>query len=256
MHLSPSQLYKLFSCEAAWGFKYVDKVPEKVGASLFIGHCFDIMTNQIISALNADIPVDGIETMWETIWSDSISSYTLNAEEDDLDRLYNVGIEWSHIFLRDYAPRLVGSMPQPVLDFEINGIQVKQRADFLMPSRVIDIKTASKSPSKSFDGTYAMSEYHKLQLISYAIGAIKQGYDILFVENIIAVKTKTPKLVSVILEVTPEELDYVSKQYEVAYYKTQNHNNVFLANRLNPMCSRKSCSYWNLCEEKYGGKVR
>jgi len=151
---------------------------------------------------------------------------------------------------------LVGALVQPDLGFDLEGVTIQQRADFLLPDKVIDIKTASKSPSRNPNGGYMMSEYHKLQTISYAIGAIRQGYDILLVQTIIAVTTKEPKIVCAVTEVIPEELEYVTNLYKMAAYKTENHGGFLIANRMSMMCSRKHCSYWNLCEEKYGGIVK
>ena len=257
MHLSPSQLYKFLNCEASWGFKYIDKIPEKVGLSLLYGHCFDVLTNQVVHSLNAGIEVSSgdVEELWESAWYSEFEKYEVQPD-DDVDFLYNNGIELSQIFLEEYASTLIGAEIQPDLSFDMDGYRVEQRADFLLPTSVIDIKTAAKTPSRDGDGKYIMSAFHKMQTLSYAVGAIRRGHDILVVETIVGVKNKKPKIVRTQVEVTPEELDFIIKQYEVVSYKVKNHNNVLTANRLSMMCSRKNCSYWNLCEEKYGGKVK
>ena len=127
----------------------------------------------------------------------------------------------------------------------IGGVKVSGYVDLLyIEGRIID----SKSALKPFKG---VSHDHRLQLTSYvmitpaASGACRLDT---------VTKGKTVNLIQKSFVFNDKDRHYAETIYPMVQDSIR--DGIFLLRRGSPLCSRRFCGFWNLCEKEYGGSVR
>jgi len=127
----------------------------------------------------------------------------------------------------------------------IGGVKVSGYVDLLdIEGRIIDSKSALK-PLKG------IAHDHHLQLTSYvmitpaASGACRLDT---------VTKGKTVSLIQKSFFINEKDRHYAETIYPMVQDSIR--EGIFLPRRSSPLCSRRFCGFWNVCEKEYGGSVR
>src|SRR5579872_2199296 len=127
----------------------------------------------------------------------------------------------------------------------IGGVKVSGYVDLLdIEGRIIDAKSALK-PLKG------IAHDHHLQLASYvmitpaASGACRLDT---------VTKGKTVSLIQKSFFINEKDRHYAETIYPMVQDSIR--EGIFLPRRSSPLCSRRFCGFWNVCEKEYGGSVR
>jgi hypothetical protein len=67
------------------------------------------------------------------------------------------------------------------------------------------------------------------------------------------VRTKTPQLIQQNHQVTPEDIRHTQIMYPLAQEGMR--SGLYAPNRNSMFCSRKSCAFWQACQQEFGGEV-
>jgi hypothetical protein len=149
------------------------------------------------------------------------------------------------LYQRDIAPRVQPLVVEGEYFTEIGGVKVTGIVDLIdAEGRVIDTKTAAKSPS-------GIQPDHRLQLISYDLLA-PESRGLVRIDTL--VKSKTVKIVSQSGEIGPGDVLYAERMYSMAQDAIR--DGIFYPRRASNLCSRKYCAYWRRCEGEFGGEVK
>jgi len=196
--------------------------------SMLYGTCFDEVVNKLILSINnPDIGIPDNDTIfewWEACWNRNIDDHVIpdGKTDKDVQEMYDNGIQLSQRFVHEYAEYLEMSVSQPDLSFDLDGIKIVQRADIILGTTIIDMKTAARSPSKNKStGEFEISPYHKVQLNSYVLGARSRGIEVDSIATIVGVRTKEPKIIPIFQDVRETELDFVRNLYKSVNNKVE-----------------------------------
>ena len=130
------------------------------------------------------------------------------------------------------------------VDGKIGGVLVRGRVDLIDDQgRVIDLKTAAKSPS-------GVPHRQRVQLATYkklVPGCFGEA------QVITVVKNKTPKVVTTTATAGQADEEMIESLYPLAQEGMR--SGLYYPNRESFLCSRRRCSYWAACEKEFGGTV-
>ena len=108
---------------------------------------------------------------------------------------------------------------------------------------IIDFKTGAKKPSE-IAPDYKRQVTTYTQLMPGASGKVATHT---------LVRTKTPQLIKQAYTVTPEDIRHVQVLYPLVQEGMR--SGLYTPNRNSMFCSRKSCAFWQACQEEFGGEV-
>jgi CRISPR/Cas system-associated exonuclease Cas4 (RecB family) len=257
--LSPSSVNTYAGCGARWWYRYVGKEKEATTGNLAVGSAVhhSVMSNLAEKIESKqDLPLAGAIALFREEWVNLVRGESRNRfgyvsepvafrEDEDPAELMAMGEKLVQLYIEQACPSIEPASIEREVWGTIGGVQVKAFVDILdVHGKVIDLKTAAKSPSK-------ISSDHALQLTTYKALMPDEASGECEIHTV--TKTKAPALHKMPFTVGPEQLRYAEVMYPAAQFGIK--KGVFLAQRGNYLCSRKYCSFWRQCESDFGGKV-
>lgn len=244
--LSPSQVRTFLDCGARWWFKHGLKLPDPRTSKLALG----IAVHEAVAEnfrqkveSKRDLAQTGVVALFRGAWA-RLKSETIFDQDEDPAELGDLGDVLVTKYMDEAAPFIEPAAVELEVAGEINGVAARGIVDVLdVEGRVVDVKTAAKSPS-GIDPGYRFQVATYAQLAPGATGAAR--LDTL-------VKAKTVKLVEQSFQVTGADLLATSVLYPLAQEAMR--SGLYLPNRASNLCSRHNCPFWRRCEEEYGGEV-
>src|SRR5579862_3305297 len=223
--LSPSQVSQFLNCPAKWMFRYLLDLKESGTAATALGRAFHetIAHNFRQKAETADdLSVAECLDCFRKALGPQLEEAKLQKGEHPME-LLELGETMVTKYIEDAAPL--------VRPLAIEG-------------RIIDAKSALK-PLKG------IAHDHHLQLTSYvmitpaASGACRLDT---------VTKGKTVSLIQKSFFINEKDRHYAETIYPMVQDSIR--EGIFLPRSSSPLCSRRFCGFWNVCEKEYGGSVR
>jgi CRISPR/Cas system-associated exonuclease Cas4 (RecB family) len=165
------------------------------------------------------------------------------AAREDVEGLKASGLQLAGKYLREAAPSIQPLAVEVPVCGEIAGVRVRGIVDILdADGRIIDVKTASRKPSK-------ISGDHAFQLATYTALLDPSVSGETRIDSLVS--TKDPQLVQI--EHTPGKSGrrLVERMYPLVAEGIA--NGLFIPNRASTLCSY--CPYRSECEAEYGGAI-
>jgi putative RecB family exonuclease len=243
--LSPSQATTFLNCSARWWFKYGAGLPDPKSGSLVRGlavhktieHWFRLVLEG--AAPDVEDMREPYDAAWELLSEDASFS-----TDDDADELKRSGAGLLRKYLEEVAPEIRPAALEQQVVGEIGSVKVRGYIAIVeVDGRIVDVKTAAKSPSGiASDYAFQLATYR--QLLPRANG--KARLDTL-------VATKTPKLVKIEYEVTGADQRLTANLYPRV--REGIREGLYFPNRNSNLCSRKYCNFTEACCREFGGCV-
>lgn len=253
--IRPSQIGTFLDCSAKFRFQAIDKIKTPKALALAFGSAIhrplevnfkqkintrqDLPTEQMIDEFSAAFEVETQEV------EPSAFLETGKGETKDL------GVRMISIYHKTMSPkiqplhtelRFEGKINEAETDLEVI---LSGQIDLIDSSHtLIDHKTSSRTPS-------AIGEGYVLQQTSYKLLAETNGVDIIDNRIDYLIKKKQPEVKS--FRVEPQK-SFLFNILSVLIQSVKNET--YVPNRTSMLCSRKWCSFWMICEQKYGGRVK
>ena len=245
--LSPTGVNQYLSCSFRWYAKHVLKVPDPKTGSTLLGSAVDrALTENFREKIETkcDLPLAGVRAIYLKTWDDLNPEAEFHRDEDPGQlRLEGEGL--TMLLMDRWAPTIEPAAVQLKVSGPIGGVPVRGYIDLLdVDGRVIDLKTAKKTPSE-------ISSDYRFQVATYARLLPREATGIGMVAT--AVRNKTPKIVEHTFQIDASDVASVERLYPIVQQSIR--KGVFLPNRSHFMCSRRYCSAWRVCEKEFGGKV-
>lgn len=240
--LSHTSIMMYLRCPAQYFFRYIEGIKMPPTGAVVFGIAFDrtISYNYEKKILSGE---DEHEDVLTDFFAEEYEAGMKEVEEkvDEKD----IGVQ----LVREYRKSIsVMTSPKSVQcgyerDFEavtITGIVDLQTTD----GKIVDVKTSRYQTS-------GITATQRIQLGTYAfltdsanaIGEIHLG-----------VVSKTPRVLVLREVITSEDIRLALSIAQAVYRGIQ--SGVFPPNRTSFACSRRTCGYWRLCEQRFGGRVR
>jgi CRISPR/Cas system-associated exonuclease Cas4 (RecB family) len=193
-----------------------------------------------IAGLTLD--AEAITDEWDEIW-DEVCEGAEFAAHENIEALKASGAQLAGKYLREAAPQIQALAVEVPVSGEIAGVKVRGIVDILdAEGRIIDIKTASRKPSK-------ISGDHAFQLATYATLLADSVSGKTRIDSLVS--TKDPQLVQI--EHTPGESGrrLVERMYPLVAAGIE--NGLFIPNQASALCSY--CPYKQECAHEFGGVI-
>ena len=208
--LSPSQASTFLVCSAKYRFKYVLDLPDPAAGGAVRGRAVHKAVEYYMRAKIAGLELDSeaITDEWEEIWDEACEGAEFAAHEN-IEALKSSGAQLAGKYLREAAPAIQPLAVEVPVSGEISGVKVRGIVDILdSDGRIIDIKTASRKPSKISGG-------HAFQLATYATLLADSVSGETRIDSLVS--TKDPQLVQI--DHTPGESGrkLVERMYSTPY---------------------------------------
>ena len=245
--LSPSSLNTYNACSAKWFYRKVLQLPETRGAALGLGTAVHeaILLGNFKEKIHTgeDLPVVQVKQLFRDAMFRELDSIVLAPGESAGD-LMETGEAAVEVFMMNAAPAIQPSYVERPVSGAIGGVPVRGFIDLMdSDGAIIDIKTAGKKPS-------GFPVDHRVQVTSYTMLASdasgKARLDTL-------TKTKTVALHSQTIDIGAADRKHAEKLYSITM--DQMNSGLVKPSRGSFTCSRKYCSFWERCEDEFGGKV-
>lgn len=252
-HLSMSQMNMFLRCPYQYYCRYIQgfRVPPR--SALTLGASFHksiAMNYRQKYQSKVDLPLGDVLDAFSTVFDD-MSKETEWQKGEDSGQVKDTGIQTLSLY-------------QPAIAREVHPIEVEQRFSMTFKNRdysfvgvvdlvdetpkIIETKTTSKTPSEA-------KVEHKLQTVAYSAGhraRTKQKEEGVRIDY--AVVKKEPGIVSYPVVVEQSDIEYFLKLMDSVARGIENE--IWIPNRMQILCSRRWCGFWNECEKANGGRVR
>ena len=244
--LSPTSLNCFLECSAKWWYRKVLQLPETRGAALGLGTAVHQALGENFRQkieTKEDLPTEGVTALFVDAMAAQLDEIVLQPDES-ADELKQLGENLVRVYMDQAAPSIEPAAVEMPVEGLIGDVPVHGFIDIMTAvGDIIDIKTASKKPA-------ALSADHRLQLTTYAMLAADASGK---VRRDALAKTKTVSLTSMSLEISDADRKLTTRLYSIA--RDQMRAGMVMPNRGSFLCARKYCSYWQRCEDEFGGKV-
>jgi CRISPR/Cas system-associated exonuclease Cas4 (RecB family) len=177
-------------------------------------------------------------------WMEQVPQTMFTSEESQGD-LRRLGERLVAKYMGEVAPKVEPIAVELDVQGEISGVSVRGRVDVLdVEGRLIDFKTASRRPScVSPDHAFQLATYQ--QITPGASGLVR-------IDSL--VKIQAAQIVQ--QAYTVSKLDIRATQVLYPMAQKAMGTGMYCPNRQSLLCSHKHCSFWEHCEEEFGGRVR
>jgi CRISPR/Cas system-associated exonuclease Cas4 (RecB family) len=244
--LSPTSLNTFMDCSAKWYYRKVLQLPETRGAALGLGTAVHEALGENFRQkieTKEDLPTEGVTALFVDAMTRQLDQITLEKDES-ADELKQLGETLVRVYMDQAAPRIEPAAVEMPVEGFIGDVPVHGFIDILTTDGdIIDIKTASKKPA-------GISADHRLQLSTYAMLAPQASGK---VRRDALAKTKTVTLTQASMEVTPADRKLTTRLYSIA--RDHMRAGLIIPNRGSFLCSRKYCSFCDVCSADFGGAV-
>jgi RecB family exonuclease len=244
--LSPSAVNCFAQCEARWYYRKVLQLPETRTAALGLGSAVHrTLAENFRNKLEGfdDIPWAGLRPVFLEALAEEFETVTF-ADDDDTEDLRQSGETMVRVYLEQAAPLIEPAAVELPVEGAIGSVPVRGVIDLLTADgTIIDLKTSARKPS-------GISGDHRLQLTTYAMltpGASGVGR----IDTL--TKTKTVALHSQTTEVSMADRKHAERLYSITL--DQMRTGLIKPNRGSWCCSKRFCSFWETCQDEYGGTV-
>jgi putative RecB family exonuclease len=244
--LSPSQLDKWRDCQASWYFRYVRRLEDITDGNRALGKAIHKAAEVYARVWIEDkqrLDLGAITTIFRAAMQAELEERIVLQDGDTPESIEMQGVS----LLATLHPALndlnIQQIEVPV-EGNIAGVPVRGRIDMLDDQgRVIDLKTAAKSPS-------GVPHRQRVQLATY-----KKLVPGCFGECqvITVVKNKTPKVMTMTVTASEADGQMIESLYPLAQEAMR--AGLYYPNRESFLCSRRRCSYWAACQAEFGGTV-
>jgi len=246
--LSPSQVATFISCAAKYWFKYGLGVEQVQGSALSLGKAFHTVVRENYQQkihTQTDMPLELALALYLDAWSAEAERTEFQPGEDP-DQLKRMGLACLTKYQQQIAPMVKPAEVELPVSGIIGGVHVRGFVDLLdVDGRIIDLKSAKTSPSKNIRPDY------RFQISTYE--AITPGANGQARLDTVVKLTKEVKAITQEFEVTDADRRHVQVMYPLVQEAAR--SGLYPPNRNNYLCSRKYCSYVDLCLAEYGGAV-
>lgn len=242
--LSPSQASTFLGCSAKYRFKYVLGIPDPAAGGAVRGRAVHKAIEYYMRAKINGLTLDGeaITDEFDEIWDGACEGAEFAAKED-VEALKTSAAQLAGKYLREAAPSIQPLAVEVPVCGEISGVKVRGIVDILdSEGRIIDVKTASRKPSK-------ISGDHAFQLATYATLLADSVSGETRIDSLVA--TKDPQLIQIDHTPGAGGRKLVERMYPLVAEGIA--SGLFLPNRASTLCSY--CPYRGECEAEYGGTV-
>jgi RecB family exonuclease len=250
--LSPSQANQFIQCQAAWAFRYVDRLrPVQTAAQAQGKAVHEVLADNLRQKIETgtDYPIEEVAALYALSW-DYHAEQSEFREDEDKRTMGAQGAALVERYMEEIMPAIQPAAVEHKVTGEIGRVKVTGFIDVLdVHGTVIDLKNVAKTSK-------GISQEQRFQLATYALlepGANGTGR----IDQL--VKLKTPKVIQgEPFTVGMEDKRFVTNQYAIiqgAMRSAMDTGN-FIPNRGNFLCSRAQCSWWRECEERWGGTVK
>ncbi len=264
-HLSYSSVNKFRSCPKSWKFRYIDGVRGKKSEALEVGSMVhEIIESFLLSPgekslkevyhdkLNSLIE-EGEEENWPTIHhKNSFAMEKTEFSTDSKNFIIQImeGDELPAI-LKSYAPEVESESiaVESKIEFNVPGVEIPVIGyiDLLTSGgRIVDFKTSKTSWNQDKADKELQASFYATSL--YMNGIVPYDQPV-FVDYVVMVKNKTPKIQVLTTTRTAEDIQTVFNTTSEIWKSIQRE--AFFPNASSFLCSEKYCDAWSLCE---GGK--
>lgn len=253
--IRPSSIGTFLDCSVKFKFQSIDKVQVAKALALAFGSAIhrplEINYRQK-QETRVDLPteqmVDEFSTAYE-VETESVAPEEWRDENKGMVK--DIGVRMITRYHTTMSPRIQPLHTELRLEAELNGIDPE--IDITLSGQIdlidnhnylIDHKTKKSTPS-------GVSESYILQQTAYKL--LSEAHGIHIERNLIdyLVKKAQPDIKR--FEVLPQP-DFL-QNILVVMINTIKHE-TYTPNRSSMLCSRKYCSYWQLCERRFGGRVK
>lgn len=260
-HRSPSQYKMYLRCEAQYYFRYKEWRKLPPGSALTIGASVDAGLEynfQEKLTTGTDEPTQRVVDYYASEFDRQKDNTLWFPDEKPIEMRDQAGKALGK-YHQDICPSLLPAEVQPDLSvtLETFSADLKQYGDLITTDqRVIDFKTASKSPPAGRPGSFD----DEMQVTSYYLGYhARKGHAPAGVELHYMVKTKEPKVAVVPVVVDDEMMRYYENfvsRVEEAIQRHEREGWNPIPNRGGFLCSKRWCGFWEMCEKTFGGHVK
>lgn len=240
--LSPSQAATFIGCSAKYRFKYVLGIPDPAAGGAVRGKAVHKAVEHYMRAKMAGVALDtqAITEEWDQIW-DAASEGAEFKDKEDIEILKASGEALAEKYLREAAPKIQPLAIELPVSGEISGVKVRGIVDLVdSDRRIIDIKTASRKPSK-------VSGDHAFQLATYTYLLDEEASGRARIDSLVA--TKDPQLVQIDHTPGAGGKKLVETMYPLVAEGIE--NGLYMPNRASTLCGW--CPFRTECAAEYGG---
>jgi CRISPR/Cas system-associated exonuclease Cas4 (RecB family) len=232
---------------------YIEKIKAPSRSMLLKGLAFHsaIETNytQKIET-EKDLPVSDVLDIFGSQFDAGVPD-TQFFEDEKIGEIKDEGYGVVEAYHKKIAPTISPQSVETSFELKIKDIEqvFSGRIDLITKEQwIIDSKTTKNKP-------YSIDESHKLQLIAYNLGyqvinhEKPQGHRIDYVTS-----KKSPDCISYEFSVEDTDIDLILSL--IWQYQNAMQIGIDMPNRGHFLCNRRYCSYADLCEQRYDGRVR
>jgi CRISPR/Cas system-associated exonuclease Cas4 (RecB family) len=234
------------SCPAKWYFRYALGLAEPPTGTLALGTAFhSVLAANFRQKIESkqDLPAPQLEESFSEAFTMAAEDAEFR-EDDEPAALIETGCALVAKYMADAAPLIRPQAVELPVEGVIAGVRVQGIVDLLdMEGRIIDFKTAARRPA-------GITPEYRLQLTTYSM--ITPGSSGSCRLDTVT-KTKTVELVQQSCEIGPEERRYAETLYPMVQEAMR--DGIYPPRRAGPLCSRRHCGYWRVCEREFGGHV-
>lgn len=254
-HYSPSQINTYLDCSARWAFRYIDNLVMPPSSKMGVGTSYHaglehnfIVKKETKQDEPLGVVLDATADAFDKVFTDEIF-WTDEEKNKGIDNikgsLKDETIKLTEKYMVTKAPDIFPKDVEKPFEIEFSNKDyiLKGRIDLVDVNGVVhENKTTRITPSE-------ISQSYLLQGAIYcaATNATSICFDY-------AIRKKVPDVKTLQVTITPDEIRHALTIIHLVDSSINTGN--FIPNRSSFLCSRKNCGYWNLCEKKYGGKIK
>jgi putative RecB family exonuclease len=244
--LSPSSVNTFLDCSAKWAYRAIHRLPDPSNGARVRGKAVHaLISHYFKQAMEGDAPrLDQLQEPWDAIW-DRESDDAVFAADENIEDLKASGAALAAKYLTDGAPNVDPAMVDVAVTGEIAGVPVRGYIDLIdISGRIIDFKTASRKPS-GVSADYALQLASYVQLLPEASGNVRLDT---------VVSTKVPQLVQIEYQISQADRQLTERIYPRVQAAMQSGH--YMPNRGSMRCSKRYCSFWEACQDEFGGHIQ
>lgn len=247
--LSPSQVNTWFTCGFRWWAKYGLQLPQVQGGNLALGKAFHAAIGANFRdklETKKDLRTEGVIAIYKDEWAKQEEITEFDASEDK-NELKECGGALVRKYMDEQAWKIQPKAVDLAVEGVIAGVPVRGFVDLLdADGRIIDLKTANKSPSKDVRPDYRMQVTSYARITPGACGHAR-------LETVVRLK-RDIKVTVQSFEITDADDRMIDTLYPLA--QAGMRAGLYAPNRSSLLCARRYCSYWRECEREFGGQVK
>lgn len=249
-HLSVTQILTWLRCPAQYDYRYRRGMIIPPTAAMAFGIAFDNAISYGYAEKhllgrepNASMLVDYFVAEYETLSQDAV--YVDENPAEEKDRGVHLVREYHAEIMRRVCPEAV----QPHFRMELAGVELLGIADLIaVPGIIVDLKTSNRRAADISPG-------HRFQLSAYTW--LRHGMRVPSSPQPAHIHLAVKSAGTVVVletEIDDRDIRWVDGVAKQVIRGIQAE--IFPPNRDHPMCSRRWCGYWQICEQEHGGRVK